>query len=682
MYWSVHFRFAIALLGGVGAVSWGRLEPEEIRAQAVDHWAYQPVVVPPVPAGDAHPVDALLAQVRPADSKPAPRASDRVLVRRAWYTVTGLPATFEESEEWAKRLQVDASAHGALVDQLLASPHYGEHIGRLWLDVARYADTKGYVFQEDRAYPYAYTYRDWVIDAFNRDVPYDAFVQRQLAADLLELPVQEHAAMGFLPVGGRFLNRRHLIIDDWIDVTTRGVLASTVACARCHDHFSDPFLQSDYYGLYGIFNSSEELPEGPLLGKAHSGEHYEAFLEEVHARADEVHVYLRESFSDYEPPEDRLSFNRLALSQRFGKNVPAAQEFQRLLREVQRVKATHEGAPPRAMVLKDRATPREPHIFLRGDPNRTGEVVPRAFPVFLRSDSNAVYTEGSGRLAFARELTRNDNPLTARVWANRVWMWVMGKPLVETPSDFGLATPRPKQLALLDHLAHVLVQKGWSTKALIRHIMTSDAWAQRVRGDGKDVDRDPENEWFARAVLRRKSLEGWRDAIVWARTDHQPALFGKAEDLSKATMLRRTIYGRIERQNLPVLFRAFDYPDPYGHSGRRAETVTPTQALTFLNSPLVVQASEHLGERAARQKQPVRALGKWVLGRALSDQEVAEAKALLAQWRSRPPKQNTGPFSFGYGVAKGKGEWDFTPLPKLVAGRWQGGDALPDQTLE
>src|SRR3954469_9379610 len=243
-------------------------------AKAKTHWAFQKPKEPSVPAVKKadwvkSPIDAfVLARLEQKGLSPAPQADKRTLIRRATFDLTGLPPTPDEVAAFESDSSPDAFAK--VVDRLLASPRYGERWGRFWLDVARYADTKGYVFEEEGRYPYSYTYRDWVIQSLNEDLPYDQFLVQQIAADRLDLKDDKRplAALGFLTLGRRFLNSQPDIIDDRIDVITRGTMAMTVSCARCHDHKYDPIPTADYYSLYGVFASSREPRELPLLDVA------------------------------------------------------------------------------------------------------------------------------------------------------------------------------------------------------------------------------------------------------------------------------------------------------------------------------------------------------------------------------------------------------------------------------
>jgi hypothetical protein len=266
-------------------------------ASAGTHWAFQPVEKPAVPAIDdpwiRSPIDAfVLAKLQEAELSPSPPAGLRTLLRRATFDLTGLPPTYTGLQDF---LADDSpNAFDSAIERLLASPAYGQHWARHWLDVARYADTKGYVFTANPYYPYAYTYRDYVIEAFNDDVPYDEFIVEQIAADLVESPRNDRtlAALGFLTVGRRFNNNKHDILDDRIDVITRGFLGLTVACARCHDHKYDPIPTADYYSLYGVLASCDEPDELPYVGdpEAHPG--YERFMAELAKKRKAPEDYL------------------------------------------------------------------------------------------------------------------------------------------------------------------------------------------------------------------------------------------------------------------------------------------------------------------------------------------------------------------------------------------------------
>jgi cytochrome c553 len=499
---------------------------ESITASAKRHWAFQPVREPAPPAVQnsawvKSPVDAfVLARLEAAQIKPAPAADRRTLIRRATFDLIGLPPTPAEVEDFERDGSPEAFAR--VVDRLLASPRYGERWGRYWLDIARYADTKGYVFMEDRKYPFAYVYRDWVIQALNNDLPYDKFLIDQIAAD--RLPAHDDgslAAMGFLTVGRRFLNNRPDIIDDRLDVISRGMMGLTVTCARCHNHKFDPIPTEDYYSLYGVLASSIE------------------------------------------------------------KQVPLAPQ-----------------SAEQAMVLEDAATPNDPHVFVRGNPGNTGAAVPRQFLAVLSGPDRKPFQQGSGRLELAQRIAASDNPLTARVIVNRVWLHHFGEGLVRTPSDFGLRSEPPTHPELLDYLASRLVKEGWSLKKLHRLMMLSSTYQQSSNGAAEGEKNDPENRLLWKMNRRRLDFEATRDALLAAGGDMDFKIGGPSIDLvAQPFSRRRSVYGSIDRQNLPGLFRTFDLATPDTTSPQRHTTTVPQQALYLMNSPFVVEQAQRLMKR-------------------------------------------------------------------------------------
>jgi hypothetical protein len=485
-----------------------------------EHWAFQPPGVAPLPTVEHNvwPRDALdvylLAGLERAGIAPSADADRRTLLRRVSIDLIGLPPTYEEVAAFER--DEDPRAYERRVDALLQSPQFGERWGRHWLDVARYADTKGYVFQEDRNYPEAYTYRDWVVQSLNDDLPYDQFLKYQLSADRLPpLPGSEldsQAALGYLTLGRRFLNNRHDIIDDRIDVVTRGMMGLTVTCARCHDHKYDPIPQQDYYSLYGVFDSSEEPKDAPLR-------------------------------------------------------------------------------------LVDKAQPHDAHVFLRGSPGNRGPVAPRRFLKIVSSVERPEFRDGSGRRELADAITSRENPLTARVMVNRVWLHLFGEGLVSTPSDFGVRSDPPSQPELLDALAVDWMDDGWSLKRLIRRIVLSSSYRQASDERGDAAGKDPENRLFWRQNRRRLDLEALRDSVLAVSGGLDMSLGGPSVDLNQEPYpLRRSVYAFIDRQNLPCLFRTFDFASPDTHSPRRLETTTPQQSLFLMNHPLVMERSEQLAQ--------------------------------------------------------------------------------------
>ncbi len=515
-----HFRHWIATgAPGGTSVSLETTSP----SSSVLHWAFQRPVAPAIPRTDTDwslaPLDRFIEQGLHEQRLVPSSAADRAtFARRVFLDLTGLPPTYDEIMAFARSR--DANAHERLIERLLASPRFGERWGRFWLDIARYADTKGYVFQEDRNYPEAFHYREWVIRSWNQDRPYDEFIQYQLAADQLAGDDgRELAAMGFLTLGRRFLNNRHDIIDDRIDVVSRGLLGMTVSCARCHSHKFDPIPIEDYYSLYGVFASSEEP-----------------------------------------------------------------------------------GGAPSALRMVDRSEAFNPVVFIRGNPDRPGEAVPRQFLGVLAGPDRKPFERGSGRLELAQAIANRDNPLTARVMVNRVWGRLMGQYLVDTPSDFGTRSAAPKHVALLDHLAVEFMEHDWSVKWLVREIVRSATYRQSSLASSDAINADPTNIFFGRMNRRRLDFEGLRDSILKCSGLLRDELIGgPSVDINNAdTAPRRTVYAFVDRQNVPGLFRVFDVASSDTHSPKRYETTVPQQALFLLNSPFAWSAAKHLGQ-AARQ---------------------------------------------------------------------------------
>jgi hypothetical protein len=623
-------------------VPWPEAGPTALTATAEEvrrkHWAFRPVQKPALPAVRdtawvRTPVDAFIRAGLEAKGLAPAAAADRVtLIRRLSFDLTGLPPTPEEVDAFLA--DQSSEAYEKLVDRLLASPHYGERWARHWLDVARYADTKGYVFTDERRFPYAYTYRDWVIRAFNEDLPYDQFLVQQLAADLLPPGEDKRplAAMGFLTLGRRFLNNEPDIIDDRIDVTTRGLLGLTVACARCHDHKFDPIPQKDYYSLYGVFASSVEPKELPPLPAPTTAERA-AFEAELKKRTEVVEKY-REA-------------HKAELAAR---NRKIRDELRRLQKKVDEWRVTGAGSPPRAMVLNDRPSPVDPHVFLRGNPNNPGPAVPRQFLEVVAGPSRKPFAQGSGRLELARAIAGRDNPLTARVMVNRIWQHHFGQGLVRTPGNFGLRGEPPTHPELLDWLAATFVDQGWSVKKLHRLLLLSSTYRQASVADARTVEVDPENRLWGRTNRRRLEFEPLRDALLAVAGRLDPQAGGAAVELTTAPFAtRRSVYGFIDRQNLPGLFRTFDLASPDASTPERHVTTVPQQALFLMNSPFVAEQARHFAGRADVAGQPsdearIRRMHRLTYGRDAEPEEVALGLRFVAgvkatAWKLGPWEQ-------------------------------------------
>ena len=592
------------------------------------HWAFQPVRKPAEPpvkgaAWVQSPLDRfVLAKLEAKGMVPSQPADRRTLLRRATFDLTGLPPTAAEIEAFEKDTADGAFAR--VLDRLLASPRYGERWGRHWLDVARYADTKGYVFKEERRYPYAYTYRDWVIRALNEDVPYDKFLVAQIAAD--QMPGAEPrdlAAMGFLTVGRRFLNNAADIIDDRIDVVARGTMALTVACARCHDHKYDPIPTADYYSLYGVFASSTEPRDLPLLAAPGEDAKSQAFQKELAARQAKVDEFLQ-----------KHKDGDKALKGEDRKKLAA------LRKKVDEWQVESADAPPRAMVLHDLPQPVEPHIFKRGKASAPGDAVPRQFLQLLAGKERRPFQKGSGRLELAQAIASRDNPLTARVAVNRVWLLHFGAGLVRTPGDFGVRSDLPAQPELLDWLAARFVADGWSLKKLHRLIMLSATYQQASDDRADCQSADPDNLLLWRMNRQRLDFEAMRDSLLAASGRLDLTVGGRAVDVQSD---RRTVYASIDRQNLPGVFRTFDFASPDAMTPQRFRTVGPQQALFMMNSPFVAAQARSLARHPAFSQlsndgDRLQFLYRRILARAAELEEVQAGLAFVAGAVEKAPR--------------------------------------------
>ncbi len=691
---------------------------------AEEHWAFRPVSRPAVPVGSStHPVDAFVrAKLAEKKLTPAPEADRRTLLRRLTFDLHGLPPTPAEVAAFLADRAPDA--YEKQVDRLLASPRYGERWARHWLDLARYADNKGYVFFEDKDYPWAWTYRDYVIEALNRDLPYDRFLLEQLAADKLERSDSRSlAALGFLTIGGHFMGNVHDMIDDRIDTVTRGLLGLTVSCARCHDHKFDAVSQADYYALYGVFRSCTEPVVPPLLGPPPDTAEYRTFAAELAAKEQKLAEFVKSKhhelvtqararagdylFAAYvardQPPADdfmliadkgdlnpamiarwraflqatrrwknstwaawhryaelpeaefaaqaakvqhdpgdnprvRAAFatppaNMKEVAGRYGKLLAEAEkatpgdphldalraalhgpaapadapleldwgflslfpdrgtqaEYQKLIKDVEAHVAK---GPPRAMVLLDARRPYDPRVFVRGQPNHPGENVPRRFLAALDPDGKPFAT-GSGRLELARAIASADNPLTARVLVNRVWMHHFGRGLVGTPGNFGTRGDRPTHPALLDWLAADFMDHGWSVKHLHRRILTSAAYRQASFDRAEGLAADPENRLLWKQNRQRLEFEPLHDALLAVSGSLDAALGGPPFRLFTGGR-RRAIYGYIDRLEFPSLLATFDVPNPAASAPERTSTTVAPQALYLMNGPFARDAARRL----------------------------------------------------------------------------------------
>jgi cytochrome c553 len=571
-----------------------------------DHWSFLPARKPAVPsvAGGAWcrtPIDAfILARLEENGMKPNPPADKYTLIRRATFDLTGLPPTEEEVQRFLVDDSVDAWAK--VVDRLLDSPRYGERWGRYWLDVARYADTKGDAPQrEDPRYPFAWTYRDYVIDAFNSDKPYNQFILEQLAADRLlaaemgkarpagTQPDQRSlAALGFLTLGNRFENSTNDIINDRIDVTTKAFLGLTVSCARCHDHKFDPIPTADYYSLYSVFANTAEPKEEPWLHPMPRTPELVDYLSKMQAAG--------AAKTQVEAQLLALRGSGLAQADRAEKRKALQRQLVLADKQIVDLEASP-SAPPEAGVLLDVAVPKDYPVLLRGEAQNKGPVVTRHFLTILSPDPKhpTPFRSGSGRLELARAIASPSNPITARVLVNRVWQQHFGAGFVSTPDDLGNQSAPPTNPELLDYLASRFVDDGWSVKKLQRLIMLSSVYQESSAGNPQFAETDPDNKLQWRTNVRQLDFEQMHDSILAIAGTIDLTMGGRPVPIgSEGFATRRAVYAFIDRRNPAEILTQFNFPNPSVPTGKRFLTQVPQQQLFLMNSPLVIETARKL----------------------------------------------------------------------------------------
>ena len=592
--------------------------PAETAAKkpGADYWAFQPPKrVEPPAVSDANwprnPIDHfILARLDKEHLKPSPEADKGTLLRRVCLDLTGLLPTPKELADFLADTRPDA--YDRVVDRLLASPHFGERWGRHWLDVARYADSDGYTIDAPRT---MWKYRDWVIDAMNRDMPFDRFVIEQMAGDLLPNPtVSQLIATGFhrntpsnYEGGIDFEQYRVEAVVDRVSTTGAAFLGLTVGCARCHDHKFDPISQKEFYQLFAFLNNVDEISSEaerydfnrPILEVPSPEEiaRRKAFQAQWKAVSDELVNYVRQLAAHPRGPGD-----------------PDPARDAGLLERVANLRALRQRQPKvtTALIMRELPQPRETYIQLGGDFTRKGAVVHPGVPAVLPQ----LPPTATSRLDLAKWLVDPGNPLTARVEVNRMWQAYFGKGIVETENDFGLQGARPTHPELLDWLATEFVRQKWSRKAIHRLIVTSATYRQSSKGRPELDEADPYNKLLARQNRLRLEAEIIRDAALSASglltdTIGGPSVFPPIPDgaLSVTQVkqswpvatgpdrYRRGMYTFFRRSAAYPQLLAFDAPDATATCTRRIRSNTPLQALTTLNDETFTEFAEGLAER-------------------------------------------------------------------------------------
>ncbi|RFC44148.1 MAG: Protein of unknown function (DUF1553)/Protein of unknown function (DUF1549) [Verrucomicrobia bacterium] len=813
---------------------------EAIFKKAATHWSFQPVPKAEGSSLEQGPRtidDFILTKLRSKGLQHSPRADARTLLKRFHFDLTGIPPSPEETEAFMAEFAIaPGTALAKKADELLASSGFGERWGRYWLDLARYADTQDFFPQPDLRYPFAWTYRDYVINAFNTSKPHDQFIREQIAADQIGLNDKDPtlAALGYLTVGPRFLRRQDEIINDRIDVVTRGLMGLTVACARCHDHKYDPIPTADFYALHGVFNSTEELTQLPEIEQPGvksdpkmRADYYDAsnkaktalstFVQELKNKAVEdlvakpeiyfaalcemeikkttdvqklisaktmietaltplglqwntlkrggkwaedpvlgplsetaaaapekktavlealidkgllskgkaqVHPIVLAAIRDTRPKDEvellkvygALLENSKNTEDELLKQVSKAffseggwldlplkevenahrlqaqgrKDLEKLETAISALESTHAGAPARAMAVKDKPKPVTPVIFIRGDAARRGDSVERRFLQILNPSKNPFPSQTSGRRELAEKIVSAENPLTSRVWANHIWRHLMGHPLVKTPGDFGLQAQPPTHPELLDWMAAALLQRGWSTKRLIRDIVLSETYMQRSGERPEAAAVDVDNAFLWQANRRRMDFEAMRDAMLATSAQLDLVSGGRAVNLSAEPFSgRRTVYGFVDRANLDPLFTTFDFPSPDIASTERSQTLVPQQALFALNDGFIVWQARALVVNALKAAKPggdpdaaLEWLYRRVYQRHPNQREAQLARDFLKETAGLHETNSSGSWLYGVGnadpaVPREKAFQKFAHFDPLTK-RYQGGRVFPD----
>ena len=669
-----------------------KITKKDIDKARREHWAFQP---PRSETGAT--IDRLVGKkLKDEGLHPSPAADGYTLLRRIYFDLVGLPPTVADIQKFqaAFKANPDAAVE-AKVNELLELPQYGERWGRHWLDVARYAESSG---SRNTPYPHAWRYRNYVIDSFNDDTPYDQFITEQIAGDLLTVKTDEQwrenlIATGFLAIGLKHQDEKNPrkfmsdMVDEQIDTMTQSVMGLTVACARCHDHKYDPIPTGDYYALAGILHSTKTyygtarvaqnhrpsdlllLPlQGSESGQTTSRQSIDSMKEKI-ADLDRQ----RETVRGKEGRELRNVRNRIA-GQLASLNADGTtKEF--------------------GMGVQDADQMVNANILLGGEVDTPAQEVPRGFVQVLGSlNFTTTSKKSSGRLELAKAMTSRTNPLTARVMVNRIWMHLLGKPLVETPSNFGFLGMEPSNQALLDHLAVRFMDNDWSVKSMIREIVMSDTYRRAVTYNEKNYAADPGNKFLWRASPRQVDAESLRDAMLAMSGRLNPerpkasAGTGTRRDSQSSpnNNTHRSVYLPIVRDQVPDSLNLFGFPDPNITSPGRPESIVPTQALYLMNGDFVTTQAQDMAsiieQRFGNTNDQVRMAILWAYGRPATSDELQASAQFFREFQptgSRPVAANN---STPNGTRRRSGPRSEGDRPRRGGARSDDGLAAGNQT--
>ena len=667
-------------------------KPESFSRSEIDyekgreHWIYQPIRTPASGRSLDGVIDEKLAR---EGLEPVALSPPEKLVRRFYYDLIGLPPSPEQARAFLSEVEKQGrgAAINGLVDSLLDSSHFGERWGRHWLDVVRFAESNG--MERNFLYPKAWKYRDYVIDSFNKDKPFNEFAREQIAGDFLGSD-EAKIATGFLAIGPKMLNERdrevfgYEVIDEQIDATTRAFLGLTVSCARCHDHKFDAISQGDYYALAGIFRSTTthfgtkngggNRQGSTMMAVGENAEERMAALKEFNQKLAALNQAAKKK--EREVGQARKKVQTLkkqkkmtAADQMASEMKEAADEMKQMKSRINKLRNQRPPEPEYAMGVSDRDKPVDSPLLIRGNPKTKSDVVSRGIPAVFKTVTGlpAIPADQSGRLELAHWIANDENPLTARVIANRVWSHLFGAGIVATVDNFGESGQAPSHPELIDFLAARLIQHDWSVKGLIREIVSSDAYQRSSEMHEGNYEIDPDNRFHWRQSLRRLDAEAIRDSILSFSGELNPSPragsvvdemgggnFGRDGKLNAKLAEgiktnHRSIYMPVVRNATPMAMKIFDAAESSLIVGKRNETNVPSQALYLMNSHFVIQRSEKIAERIRENAEPsdswdgrITDAFRLVLGRSPSTAEVDRALELL----SSHPEPESGFITF------------------------------------
>lgn len=661
-----------------------------VNEETKKFWAYQPVVRPPTPAVEdkqwiRNPIDAfILSKLEANEIAPNNPASKAKLLRRAYYDLTGLPPTAEQVKEFVHDDAPDA--YERVIDELLESRHYGERWGRHWLDVVRYAETNS--FERDDPKPHIWRYRDYVIDSFNGDKPYDQFVREQLAGDeLSDASPTSYIATGYYRIGQwddeptDQLQADFDGLDDIVATTAQVFLGMTINCARCHDHKIDPIPQADYYKMVAFFRNVKPYghrkldPTNTRMFYKESGERVDQDAadtltkerQKLERLVQQVESKVRKSLTEPEKEDFAFEGNRVSMIRARPELIPPEKlaEYEEAVRELQDIRSQDDELKAVTLtafgVSEFGSDVPATHIMIRGNANAPGDEVQPGFPSVLDfPDPQAIgapSAESSGRRTFLADwITSHENPLTARVMVNRLWQHHFGRGIVETPNDFGFQGAKPTHPELLDWLAHEFMSGDWKLKRLHRMMMMSNTYRMSSLSNAVALEKDPDNKLLWRVNMRRLSAEEIRDSLLAANGTLNlkgggPSVYPKipadvlhgqsrpGDDWGESTpeeAARRSVYIHIKRSLITPILASFDVADTDFSCPVRFATTQPTQALGMLNSEFINEQAALLAQRVENEagkglEQQVAYAFSIVTSRQPTDEEVRRGVKFIDQ---------------------------------------------------